>query len=121
MRPVWTFVTDGYGRGMDSEIVENPDRSRFELRLDGELVGVADYIRAESVDSFVHTETLARFRGRGLASQLVEFALAASRAAGREILPYCSFVSEYIADHPQYLDLVPADRRGEFRLPAGVA
>ncbi len=105
---------------MAPEILENPDRSRFELRLDGELVGVADYIRAESVDSFVHTETLARFRGRGLASQLIEFALATSQAAGREILPYCSFVSEYIAAHPQYLELVPADRRDEFRLPVAV-
>lgn len=106
---------------MSPEIAENPDRSRFELRLDGELVGVADYIRAESVDSFVRTETLASFRGRGLASQLTEFTLATSRAEGREILPYCSFVSEYIATHPQYLDLVPADRRDEFQLPVAVA
>lgn len=105
---------------MATEIAENPDRSRFELRLDGELVAVADYIRAESVDSFVHTETLARFRGRGLAGQLTGFALEASRAAGREILPYCWFVSEYIAEHRQYLDLVPDDRRGEFRLPSAV-
>lgn len=102
---------------MAPEIVENPDRSRFELRIDGELIGVADYIRAESVDSFIHTETVPSHRGRGLAAQLVEFALDASQAAGREILPYCSFVSDYIAAHPRYLDLVPADRRDEFRLP----
>jgi predicted GNAT family acetyltransferase len=106
---------------MGTEIAANPDRSRYELRLDGELVGVADYIRAESVDSFIHTETLARFRGRGLAAQLTGFTLEASRAAGREILPYCSFVSDYIATHPEYLELVPADRRGEFRLPVAVS
>jgi predicted GNAT family acetyltransferase len=103
------------------EIVANPDRSRYELRLDGELVGVADYIRAESVDSFIHTETVERYRGRGLAAQLIEFALARSRADGREILPYCSFVSEYITAHPEYLELVPAERRGEFRLPVVVS
>ncbi|HEX3240375.1 MAG TPA: GNAT family N-acetyltransferase [Solirubrobacterales bacterium] len=102
---------------MGPEIAENPDRSRFELRLDGELVAVADYIRAESVDSFIHTETVPRHRGNGLAARLVEFALEASRSAGREILPYCSFVSEYIAAHSQHIDLVPADRRDEFRLP----
>lgn len=104
-----------------TEIAENPERSRYELRLDGDLVAVADYIRAGSLDSFVHTETLARFRGRGLAGRLTGFALEASRAAGREILPYCWFVSEYICEHPQYLDLVPADRRGEFRLPSAVS
>ncbi len=106
---------------MDPEIVANPDRSRYELRLDGELVGVADYIRAESVDSFIHTETVPRFRGRGLAGALIEFALASSRAAGREILPYCAFVSDYISAHPEYLELVPAERRDEFRLPAPVS
>lgn len=106
---------------MATEIAENPQRSRYELRLDGELVGVADYIRADTVDSFVHTETVARFRGRGLAAELIEFALAASRESGREILPYCSFVSEYIGSHPEYLELVPAERRGEFRLPVAVA
>ncbi len=32
------------------------------------------------------------------------------------MLPYCPFIRGYIQRHPGYLDLVPADRRDEFRL-----
>jgi hypothetical protein len=35
------------------------------------------------------------------------------------VLPYCPFVRGYIERHPDYLDLVPADRRSGFGLASG--
>jgi predicted GNAT family acetyltransferase len=32
------------------------------------------------------------------------------------VLPYCSYVSHYIAEHPEYKELVPADQRRGFGL-----
>jgi hypothetical protein len=32
------------------------------------------------------------------------------------VLPYCPFVKSYIQKHPEYLDLVPAERRASFDL-----
>ena len=34
------------------------------------------------------------------------------------MIPVCPFVRAYIAGHPEYLDLVPEDRRAEFGLPS---
>jgi predicted GNAT family acetyltransferase len=101
-----------------TEITDDRDRSRYELRLDGEVAVVADYQRHGKQLSFTHTGTDPRMRGRGLAGQLIEQALAEAKAAGDEVLPYCSFVSDYIRSHDEYLDLVPIDRRGDFALPS---
>jgi predicted GNAT family acetyltransferase len=101
------------------EIRDDAERSRYELLLDGEVAAFADYRREGARVSFTHTVTEPRFRGRGFAGQLIERALADAEEAGDEVLPYCSFVSDYIAGHGEYLELVPAERRGEFGLPAG--
>jgi uncharacterized protein len=47
---------------------DNPDRSRFEVYADGELVGFADYRLQGGAMSLPHTEVQPRYRGRGLAS-----------------------------------------------------
>jgi len=100
------------------EIADDAERSRYELRLDGEVAAFADYRRAGRELSFTHTVTVPALRGQGLAGRLVAHALAEAKRAGEEVLPYCWFVSEYIEKHPEYLPLVPANRRHEFGLPA---
>lgn len=102
----------------EAEIVHDAERSRYELRLDGEPAVVLDYRLRDGVLSFDHTGTLPALRGRGLAGRLVEHALAEAKRAGTEVLPYCWFVGEYIEKHREYLPLVPAGRRREFGLPA---
>jgi uncharacterized protein len=77
-------------------VVDNPQRERFELRVDGTLVGVADYRRHGDVITFTHTEIDAEQRGRGLAAVLVGAALEASAEAGLEVVAVCPYVREYI-------------------------
>ena len=101
----------------DVEIANDPQRSRYELRRGGEIAVVADYRRDGGQVSFTHTVTDPQQRGHGLAGRLIEHALADAKSAGDEVLPHCSFVSEYIASHDEYLELVPVERRGEFGLP----
>ena len=63
-----------------------------------------------------HTVIDDAYGGRGLAKILVRAALDQTRAISRPVLPYCKVVRGFIAKHPDYLDLVPADRREEFGL-----
>ena len=95
---------------------DNPERSRFEVYADGELVGFADYRLQGGVMSLPHTEVQPRYRGRGLASALIKFALDAARSRGLTVLPLCPFVSRYIRENPVYLPLVPQDQHARFRL-----
>lgn len=97
---------------------DNPAEHRYEI-VDGyELAGFAEYTLDGTVIVFPHTETLPGKEGKGLARQLVEFALADARERQLTVLPRCWFVSKVIADKPgQYLDLVPADARATYNLP----
>jgi predicted GNAT family acetyltransferase len=103
----------------EPEIAEDKEQSRYEARIDGEVVGVADYVGQEGLKSFTHTETFAGHKGQGVAGKIVERALADARAEGVKVIPFCSFVADYIEKHREYVNLVPADRRAEFGLPAG--
>ncbi len=101
---------------MSETIVDNADRRRYEIRLDGELAGFAQYQAQPGLIAFTHTEIDDRFEGHGLAGKLIAFALDDARKRGLAILPFCPFVNGYIQRHRGYVDLVPADRRAEFDL-----
>ena len=102
----------------DIRVADVPDRSRFEIRVDGEVAGFTEYRRRPGLIAFIHTLTDPRFEGRGLASELVRTALSEARSHGLSVLPFCPFVRAYIAGHTEYLDLVPEDMRATFDLPA---
>ena len=102
----------------DIRVIDVPDRSRFEIRVDGEVAGFTQYRRRPGLISFIHTQTDPRFEGQGLASQLVRTALSEARSQGLSVLPFCPFVRAYIAGHTEYLDLVPENVRAKFDLPA---
>lgn len=101
----------------NTRLADDREARRFELFLEDELAGSIEYKITSAGMSFLHTETDPRFGGRGLGSVLVRGALDAARAEGLSVLPFCPFVRRYIQRHPEYLELVPADRRASFELP----
>jgi predicted GNAT family acetyltransferase len=98
------------------EVVDNPDEERYEIRVGGELAGFTQYRPRPAGLAFVHTEIADRFEGQGLGSKLVSQTLDDVRKRGLAILPICPFVRSYIERHPEYLDLVPAEKRQNFGL-----
>jgi len=97
-------------------VTDDPDQSRYELRVAGELAGFLTYKRSGAQISLIHTEVEPAFQGRGLATNLARFSLDDARKRGLAVLPFCPYVKAWIRKHPDYLDLVPAGRRGEFGL-----
>jgi predicted GNAT family acetyltransferase len=102
---------------VDSVVTDHPERGRFEISVDDELAGFADYHRVGGALDFTHTEIDNRFEGKGLGSVLIRSGLDAARARGMEVLPHCPFVRRFIQRHTEYLDLVPITRRQQFGLP----
>jgi predicted GNAT family acetyltransferase len=90
---------------MPSPVRHNAALSRFELDAD-DATAVANYRLADGVMTFTHTEVPSRLRNRGIASRLVEGALASARAQGFKVVPLCSFVDDYIARHAEWEDLL---------------
>ena len=93
----------------------------YAIVVDEEMAGYTEYRMGPGVRAFMHTIVDDKFRGQGLASKLVKQALDETRAEGLRVEPYCPFTRRYIKEHPEYLDLVPEDRREDFDLPASAA
>ncbi|MFC8796362.1 GNAT family N-acetyltransferase [Promicromonospora sp. NPDC057138] len=90
-------------------VVDNPEESRFEVRVDGTLAGFAAYETDPGVVIFVHTEVFEEYEGRGLAGRLARTALSMVREAGATIVPLCPFIRSYVRKHaPEYDDLLRA-------------
>jgi predicted GNAT family acetyltransferase len=83
----------------DVAVRENAEQHRYEIRVAGALAGFTVYRPGDGVYDFVHTEIGSDFEGLA-------------------VLPHCPFVQAFIARHTDYVDLVPADQRGHFTLPA---
>ena len=98
------------------EIVDDKEQSRYEAHRGGETVAIADYVKQPGIVSFTHTETFAGHKGQGIAGKVIDRALRDAADEGLEVMPFCSFVVDYIGAHPEFLDLVPADRRADFGL-----
>lgn len=86
----------------------NPEGSRYELLVDGELVGIADYQIIGNRVVMPHTEIQPDRRGQGLGAVLVQAALDDVRSAGRTVVPHCWYVAQFIDEHPEFQDLVAA-------------
>lgn len=87
-------------------VVDNRDASRYEVLLDGEVVGFADYVERGDRIELPHTVVDRSVRGRGIASVLVERVLDDVRSSGRTVVPSCWYVAQFIDSHPGYADLV---------------
>jgi uncharacterized protein len=101
---------------MELQVTDNPQEEQYEIRADGVVAALARYRLHDGVIAFLHTETDPRFRGQGLAGQLVQSSLDAARERHLAVLPYCPYVRRWIAEHPAYADLVPPDKRAVFGL-----
>jgi predicted GNAT family acetyltransferase len=84
---------------------DNKAQSRFELDVEGG-VAFANYRMTPAAVIITHTETPRALRGHGIASQLIEGALALIRADGRKVIAGCGFVGDYLGKHPEYADMV---------------
>ncbi|MFE9748679.1 GNAT family N-acetyltransferase [Saccharothrix saharensis] len=82
-----------------ASVSDNPELSRYEVRLDGELGGFAEYTAADGVVTFTHTEVAVE--GKGLGSRLVRHALEDVRAKGLTVVARCPFVRGYLEKHPE--------------------
>jgi hypothetical protein len=100
----------------EPEVVDDKEQSRYEVQIDGEVAAIADYVKQPGTVSFTHTETFAGHKGQGLAGRMIDRALRDAQAEELQVIPFCSFVAHYIAEHEEFRDLVPADRRAEFGL-----
>jgi predicted GNAT family acetyltransferase len=88
------------------EVRRDEARSRYELIVDEEILGVCDYAEMGGLVLFPHTEIADEHRGQGLGEVLVHGALEDVRERDQKVLPGCWFVAEYFEVHPEEADVL---------------
>lgn len=98
----------------DIEVRDDPERSRYEATLDGEVAGWVEYIRSSRRVVFTHTFVDPDFRGLGIAGALAGRAIGDAEEDGtRTVVPRCPYIASWMDDHPRYAHL----RRGTAGAP----
>ena len=106
----------GYLPLVTAIVQDNPAENRYEVHVDGELAGFATYHLSGPRITLIHTEVDDAYEGQGIAKLLAEYVLDAARDSGLQVIPKCPFMSRYIRETREYVDLVPEKRRAEFGL-----
>lgn len=103
----------------EMDIQKNGDSGSYDAVVDGQVVGMIVYHtqRGGKRVTLSHTIIDPEYRGRGIATRLVKHALDDLRAQDLKITNYCSFVADYIADHPEYKELVDSRFPGRAAVP----
>jgi predicted GNAT family acetyltransferase len=90
---------------MSVQVIDAPERRRYEVVHDGSVLGFAAYERTEGLIVFTHTEVDPTLEGQGIGGAVVQGALDNARQLGLKVLALCPFVHGWLLRHPEYADL----------------
>lgn len=91
---------------MALQVRHDEGNSRFVADVEGREC-VLDYERRdENTLDYTHTFTPEPLRGRGIASDVVRYALEWARRQGNQVVASCPFVKSYVEEHPEFEDVV---------------
>lgn len=85
---------------MPYSVKHNEAQSRFEATVEGQQC-VADYERRGDVLVMTHTHVPSPLEGRGIAGEMIAFAMDHARKHRLKIDPRCSYVRSYMQEHPE--------------------
>lgn len=85
-------------------ILHRPDQRMFLIRLAPGTYSFLQYEIKEGKFYVNKTYTPPEYRGKGLATKLLQHAVAWARENGFKIVPVCSFAVEYFRRHPELRD-----------------
>jgi uncharacterized protein len=83
----------------DLEIVDVPERNRFEARLGTKTVGFSQYSARPGAIDLLHTEIDPGYEGKGFGNKLAKTVLAETTGRGLAVTVRCPFIAAYVRRH----------------------
>ena len=98
----------------NATVQNNRLHSRFELFVDGSVAAYLQYEMHGGELWALRIIVSPAYRQRTAETLLIEELLADARRSRIALLPYCPQTRAYVADHPEYLPLIPREHRARF-------
>ena len=96
-------------------ITDNKEAGVYELWVDGQTAAGLLYNEAGTRVTILATAVFPKFRGKGIAGNLLGGVLDLLRAEGRTATLTCPFATAFVHSHPQYADVVDTTFPGNAR------
>ncbi len=80
-------------------ITRNDASGRYNMTVDGEDAGFAQFEQSDTHIAFTHTEVRDAFQGQGVASQLAAEVIADAVARDLTMIPLCAYMARYLKRH----------------------
>ena len=90
---------------METRVIHNSAKQRYELPVDGALAILEYDTRGQEVLVFTQTFVPPELRGQNIAAELTRFALDDARSRGKKVQPQCSYVDSFMRRNEEYADL----------------
>ena len=81
------------------QVVDVPERRRFEARLGARLAGFSQYRQVDGTIELLHTEVDPDFEGKGIGSKLAAAVLADVTGRELRVIVRCPFIAAYVRRH----------------------
>lgn len=88
-----------------NDIINDKQGSRFLLDVDGSEVYVLYAEDKDTIDLY-STYTTPALRGKGLAANVVKFALEYAKENNLKVIPTCWYVKKFLEKHTEYQALI---------------
>jgi predicted GNAT family acetyltransferase len=102
----WTELGSSQREASQVQIQHDVHTHRFTAELSSGTAVLSYAPAGEDVLDFFSTYVPPADRGRNVAAQLVEAALAYARIQGFRVIPTCWYVDLWIRRHPEHADLI---------------
>ena len=96
-------------------ITDNKEAGAYELWVDGKTAAGLLYNETGTRVTILATAVFPKFRGKGIAGNLLGGVLDLLRAEGRTATLTCPFATAFVHSHPQYADVVDPTFPGNAR------
>lgn len=88
-----------------ANVTDNPDRNRFELDVNGQIV-FANYRRQGETVVITHVEAPVALRGSGAAGRLMQGIVQILQQRNEKVVPLCSYAAAWLKRKPEYAGLL---------------
>ncbi|MBK5224913.1 MAG: N-acetyltransferase [Acidimicrobiia bacterium] len=92
----------------DIDVIEQPERNRFVVEIDGHE-GEVTYVIDGSTLTIEHTSVPDELGGKGIAGKLVEAAVTKASTDGLTVVPRCPYAHRWLQRHPDAAATVTID------------
>lgn len=107
MSPIDDLVDDSlHGDDQELTLTHNVEASRYEAAYGEQTAGVLDYEYDGDTIVLTHTEVDPAFGGRGVGTQLAQFALDDVASNDEPVRIECEFLQQFVERHADYADLL---------------